>query len=80
MPLCSYLNVQGKTDILKLEEVREVTKKELAKRNDDWLLKSEPFFKKELTNNHCKWFQVYRNEANHRGQIRFLKRGYLLDG
>lgn len=56
----------------KLEEVREITKKELAKRDDDWLLKSEIFFEKQPTNNHCKWFHVCEHESNHRGQMKFI--------
>ena len=32
----------------KLEEVREATKKEFAKRDDNWIMKSEPFFGENL--------------------------------
>lgn len=56
----------------KLEEVREVTKKEFAKRDDEWIMKSEPFFGNELTNNYCKWFHVCEHESNHRGQMKFV--------
>lgn len=56
----------------KLEEVREVTKKEFAKRDDEWIMKSEPFFGNELTNNYCKWFHVCEHESNHRGQMKFI--------
>lgn len=56
----------------KLEEVREVTKKEFAKRDDDWIMKSEPFFGNQLTNNYCKWFHVCEHESNHRGQMKFV--------
>jgi len=56
----------------KLEEVREVTKMEFAKRNDDWLMTSEPFFENKPTNNHCKWFHVCEHESNHNGQIKFI--------
>ncbi len=58
----------------KLEEVREVTKKEFAKRDDKWLMKSESFFGNQPTNNHCKWFHVCEHESNHNGQIKFLKK------
>ena len=58
----------------KLEEVRKETEKEFAKRDDDWLMKSEPFFYDEPTNNHCKWFHVCEHESNHNGQIKFLKK------
>ena len=56
----------------KLEEVREVTKKEFAKRNDDWIMKSELFFQDKPTNNYCKWFHVCEHESNHRGQMKFI--------
>lgn len=58
--------------LYKLEAVRQVTKKEFAKRNDDWIMKSEPFFSNELTNNYCKWFHVCEHESNHRGQMKFI--------
>jgi len=56
----------------KLEEVREVTKKEFAKRDDEWIMKSEPFFENQPTNNYCKWFHVCEHESNHRGQMKFV--------
>lgn len=56
----------------KLEEVRASTKLEFAKRDDSWLMKSEPFFDDQLTNNHCKWFHVCEHESNHNGQIKFI--------
>tara|TARA_R110000868_G_scaffold147552_4_gene369070 strand:+ start:378 stop:1022 length:645 start_codon:yes stop_codon:yes gene_type:complete len=58
--------------LTKLEEVREVTKTEFAKRDDDWIMKAEPFFDNEPTNNYCKWFHVCEHESNHRGQIKFI--------
>lgn len=56
----------------KLKKVREVTKKEFAKRDDEWIMKSEPFFNNEPTNNYCKWFHVCEHESNHRGQMKFI--------
>lgn len=56
----------------KLEAVRAVTIEEFAKRNDDWIMKSEKFFGNQLTNNYCKWFHVCEHESNHRGQIKFV--------
>ncbi len=58
----------------KLASVRKVTEEEFAKRDDDWLMQSEPFFGNEPTNNHCKWFHVCEHESNHNGQIKFLKK------
>ena len=56
----------------KLNQVRAVTEKEFSKRDDDWIMKSEPFFEDKPTNNYCKWFHVCEHESNHRGQIKFL--------
>ncbi|MDH7444386.1 DinB family protein [Aquimarina sp. 2201CG14-23] len=56
----------------KLKEVREITKKEFAKRDDEWIMKSEPFFSNQPTNNYAKWFHVCEHESNHRGQIKFI--------
>lgn len=58
----------------KLDEVRGVTKSEFAKRDDDWIMQSEPFFGGEPTNNYCKWFHVCEHESNHNGQIKFIKK------
>ncbi|WP_430968939.1 DinB family protein [Spongiimicrobium sp. 2-473A-2-J] len=60
--------------LTKMKEVREVTKKEFAKRDDSWIMISEPFFENEPTNNYCKWFHVCEHESNHRGQIKFIKK------
>ena len=60
--------------LTKLHEVRETTKKEFAQRGDDWIMKSEPFFDGEPTNNYCKWFHVCEHESNHNGQIKFIKK------
>ncbi len=56
----------------KLNEVRNVTIEEFAKRNDDWIEKSELFFEKLPTNNYAKWFHVCEHESNHRGQMKFI--------
>ena len=58
----------------KLESVRAVTKSEFAKRDDDWLFESEPFFGNQPTNNYAKWFHVCEHESNHNGQIKFIKK------
>lgn len=58
----------------KLKDVRKVTEKEFAKRDDDWLMESVEFFENKPTNNHCKWFHVCEHESNHNGQIKFLKK------
>ena len=58
--------------IEKLDQVRAETEKEFAKRDDEWIMKSEPFFGDQPTNNYCKWFHVCEHESNHRGQIKFI--------
>ena len=58
--------------LTKLEEVREITHQEFAKRDDSWLEKAEPFFQNKPTNNYCKWFHVCEHESNHRGQMKFI--------
>ena len=55
-----------------LKEVRDETKAEFARRNDEWLMESEPFFQDMPTNNYCKWFHVCEHESNHRGQMKFI--------
>ena len=60
--------------ISKLDAVREVTKHEFSKRDDDWVMSSEPFFERQPTNNYCKWFHVCEHESNHNGQIKFIKK------
>ncbi|MCP9770693.1 DUF664 domain-containing protein [Lacihabitans sp. LS3-19] len=50
-----------------MESVREVTKAEMKKRDDAWLLSGET--KDWDWNNYCKWFHVTEHFANHRGQM-----------
>lgn len=58
----------------KLNKVRAVTEKEFAIRDDEWIMRSEPFFGDQPTNNYCKWFHVCEHESNHRGQIKFISK------
>jgi len=58
----------------KLNRVREFSLKELAKRDDEWLLKVDPDWGwSHPTNNYCKWFHVVEHESNHNGQIKYIK-------
>lgn len=57
----------------KLESVRAHTLSELAKRDDDWLMKVDSNFPWGPTNNYCKWFHVCEHESNHNGQFKFIK-------
>lgn len=57
----------------KLTRVRENTLKELAKRDDDWLMAVDEEWPWGPTNNYCKWFHVCEHESNHNGQFKFIK-------
>jgi hypothetical protein len=60
-----YLNI--------LSETREKTLAEFRKRDDAWLATVDNAWGWGPTNNYCKWFHVTEHEANHNGQIKFLK-------
>jgi Protein of unknown function (DUF664) len=60
-----YLNI--------LNETREKTLEEFRKRDDTWLMAVDKTWGWGPTNNYCKWFHVTEHEANHNGQIKFLK-------
>jgi uncharacterized damage-inducible protein DinB len=57
-----------------LENVRARTLAELSKRDDDWLYEETPFWDGLPANNYFKWFHVFEDEINHRGQIRWLRK------
>lgn len=56
-----------------LNETREKTLAEFRKRDDTWLMSVDKTWGWGPTNNYCKWFHVTEHEANHNGQIKFLK-------
>ena len=57
-----------------LKETREKTIAEFKKRDDNWLMATDPaFFDNQPTNNYCKWFHVCEHESNHNGQIKWIK-------
>jgi len=56
-----------------LSETREKTLEEFRKRDDAWLMSVDKTWGWGPTNNYCKWFHVTEHEANHNGQIKFLK-------
>jgi len=58
----------------RLERVRAKTLEELARRDDAWLEEQSPFREGQPANNHFKWFHVFEDELNHRGQIRWLRK------
>jgi len=57
-----------------LDDVRQKTLSEFAKRTDDWLHEQSPFWGGQPANNYFKWFHVFEDEINHRGQVRWLCR------
>jgi uncharacterized damage-inducible protein DinB len=57
-----------------LEDVRARTLAELAGRDDNWLHEETPFWNNQPANNWFKWFHVFEDEINHRGQIRWLRK------
>lgn len=57
-----------------LEAVRSKTLEELAGRDDRWLAEETPFWGGRRANNYFKWFHVFEDEINHRGQIRWLRK------
>ena len=64
--------------VSKMEAVRKDTIERFKQLDDDWLMKSEPFFPlgpgvQGETNNYAKWFHVCEHESNHNGQIKFIK-------
>ena len=63
-PLDYYFTVLG--------DVRRKTLSELGKRTDDWLYEQTLFWDGQQANNYFKWFHVFEDEINHRGQIRWL--------
>ena len=63
-PVAYYLHL--------LKDVRQKTLGEFAKRDDDWLYEKTPFWGGQPANNYFKWFHVFEDEINHRGQIRWL--------
>jgi uncharacterized damage-inducible protein DinB len=56
-----------------LESVRSRTLEEFAKRDDRWLDQETAFWDDQPANNYFKWFHVFEDEINHRGQIRWLR-------
>jgi hypothetical protein len=57
-----------------ITEVRQKTLAELKTKDDNWLLAIDPEWSKERPlNTYWKWFHVCEHEANHRGQIAFLR-------
>lgn len=61
----------------RLAAVRSRTLLELATRSDEWLFEESAFWGGQLANNYFKWFHVFEDELNHRGQIRLIRQRAL---
>lgn len=57
-----------------LEDTRKETIERFQSLPDDWLFEQEPFWWDLPANNYFKWFHVFEDELNHRGQIRLIKK------
>jgi uncharacterized damage-inducible protein DinB len=55
-----------------LQKTRRQTLEELKKKEDSWLEELFPFGPNHKTNNYFRWFHVFEDELNHRGQIRLI--------
>ena len=57
-----------------LEDVRNNTLRGFAERDDEWLHEESIFRNDMSANNYFKWFHVFEDELNHRGQIRWIRK------
>ncbi|MCC2683788.1 MAG: integrase [Paenibacillaceae bacterium] len=60
-----------------LGDMRQATLDQFRQRTDRWLVEEEPFWGGKPANNYFKWFHVFEDEINHRGQIRWLRKRAL---
>nr|WP_205093103.1 DinB family protein [Thalassobacillus pellis] len=65
--------------IEKLSTAREKTLRLFKEIDDEWLDKETPFGPDHVANNYFRWFHVFEDELNHRGQIRLI-RGHMKTG
>ena len=57
-----------------LAETRNKTIETFKTLKDEWLFEQMSFWDGLPTNNYFKWFHVFEDELNHRGQIRIIKK------
>ncbi|WP_433747479.1 DinB family protein [Falsibacillus pallidus] len=57
----------------RLQSTRERTLDEFKKVDDEWLDIISPFGPKHQANHYFRWFHVFEDELNHRGQIRLIR-------
>ena len=58
-----------------LNSVREETYAKFNTLSDEWLFEQTEFGRAKATN-YFKWFHVFEDEINHRGQIRMIRKLY----
>ncbi len=57
-----------------LEQTRNKTIDTFKTLPDSWLFETAPYWGGHPMNKYFKWFHVYEDELNHRGQIRLIKK------
>ncbi|MBO0992362.1 DinB family protein [Bacillus sp. SD088] len=57
----------------KLDDVRTNTLRHFKKVDDEWLHTIDEYYQDTPINRFFKWFHVFEDEINHRGQINFIK-------
>lgn len=66
LPLEYYLD--------ELQKVRNDTYQKFLTLSDEWLFEQTNWWWNQPGNNYFKWFHVFEDEINHRGQIRMIKK------
>lgn len=59
-----------------LKRTREKTIQQFSKLDEAWLYEETDWWYGQKGNNFFKWFHVFEDEINHRGQIRMIKKLY----
>ncbi|MBT2678278.1 DUF664 domain-containing protein [Bacillus sp. ISL-35] len=59
-----------------LQTVRSETYDKFQTLSDEWLFEQTNWWWNQPGNNYFKWFHVFEDEINHRGQIRMIKKIY----
>ncbi|EDL66132.1 DinB family protein [Bacillus sp. SG-1] len=62
-----------------LAAVRRITEENFAALEDSWLYQETDFWYGNKGNNFFKWFHVFEDEINHRGQIRLIRKLYRVE-
>lgn len=69
--------IKGNTIDYYLKELKDTRNKTIETFKtlpDEWLFQQTPFWFDQQANNYFKWFHVFEDELNHRGQIRIIKK------